>query len=327
MPKIIRFYEPGPAENQKVETFVAAPPAPDEVRIQVQAIGVNQSDLIYRRGHHPMQASLPSCNGAEAAGVIESVGAQVEHFAPGDPVVVVPHMDPPRGTYAEQINIVAARVMPASPFLSAQENAAFWASYLTAYGGLVETAKLQPGDFVVIPAASSSVGLAAIQIAQAIGAQPIALTRDTNKAERLRSMGVKHVLVSTRDDLASALRDCTGGLGARVIFDPVGGNGSQVLASVMAMRGIYVLYGVMAADVTPFPIAEAFENLLTMTVFRLDAINRPDELQRARAFFDKGLAEHLLKPVIDTVFAFDDVVAAHRYIESNRHFGKVVLAL
>jgi len=207
------------------------------------------------------------------------------------------------------------------------ENGAFWASYFTAWGGLVEEGKLAAGDFVVIPAASSSVGLAAIQIARMLGAIPIALTGSESKMEALSAAGATHVLHSSDRDLAAQIMAISAGVGARVVFDPVGGEQTMVLASAMAKRGVYVLYGVMAGGVTPFPVGPAFEKLLAMTIFRLDFVNRPEELPRALAFLEEGLARGVLKPVIDSTFMFEEVVKAHQHMASNRQFGKIVLTL
>ena len=327
MTKAILFYQPGPPEVQRIETVAVADPGDSEVRIKVQAIGLNRSDLNFRQGLHPMAPLSPSCNGAEAVGVIESIGSNVTSFAVGDSVAVVPHMDPQKGTYAEHIVIAAERVMPASQSLSVLENAALWASYMTAYGGLIETAQLSAGDCVIINAASSSVGLAAIQIANSVGAQAIALTRDKDKLAKLLDAGATEVLISSDVNLAVQLKQATGGKGARVVFDPVGGNGTTTLAGGMADRGIYVIYGALSADATLFPVAAAFEKLITMTVFRLDYISHPEELDRAKNFLNTKLAEGLLTPIIDKVFAFEDVVEAHRYMESNQQFGKIVLKI
>lgn len=327
MTKVIQFYTPGGPEVQRIEDMAVSQPGPGEVRIRVTAIGLNRSDLIFRSGHHPMKPPSPSGNGAEASGVVDSVGAGVTGFAPGEAVCVVPHMNPERGTYGELINVAASRVMKASPHLSMEENGAFWASYLTAWGGLIEEGNLAEGDFVVIPAASSSVGLAAIQIAKMLGAVPIAITGSESKIAALTAAGASHVLLSSDNDLAAHIMTITGGVGARVVFDPVGGEQTMVLASAMAKRGIYVLYGVMSGGVTPFPIGPAFEKLLTMTIFRLDFVNRPEELPRALAFLEEGLARGQLKPVIDSTFPFDEVVKAHQHMESNRQFGKIVLTV
>jgi NADPH:quinone reductase-like Zn-dependent oxidoreductase len=325
MSKIVLFDQPGAAEVQRIKDVAVVAPGPHDVQIRVQTIGLNRSDLIYRCGAHPLQPPLPSCNGAEAAGIVTAVGAEVGKFIVGDAVAVMPHMDPERGTYGELINVAAARVMHAAPELSTLENAAFWASYLTAYGGLIQVGKLTRGDFVILPAASSSIGLAAVQIANAIGAHAIALTRDQGKIDRLLSAGARAAFLSGSDNLAEQLRECTHGRGARVVFDPVGGHGTAILADAISRCGTYVIYGAMSGEVTPFPVATAFEKLLTMTVFRLDFINRPQELPEARAFLVALLGKGLLKPTIDKVFAFDEVVAAHLYMESNRQFGKVVL--
>jgi NADPH:quinone reductase-like Zn-dependent oxidoreductase len=325
MSKIVLFDQPGAAEVQRIEDVAVVAPGPHDIQIRVKAIGLNRSDLIYRRGAHPSQPPLPSCNGAEAAGIVTAVGAEVGQFIVGDAVAVVPHMDPERGTYAELINVAAARVMHTARELSMLENAAFWASYLTAYGGLIQVGKLTRDDLVILPAASSSIGLAAVQIANAIGAHPIALTRDRGKIDRLLGAGARAAFLSGSDNLAEQLRECTDGRGARVVFDPVGGPGTAILADAISRCGTYVIYGAMSGEVTPFPVGAAFEKLLTMTVFRLDFVNRPQELFEARAFLVALLGKGLLKPTIDKVFAFDEVVAAHRYMESNRQFGKIVL--
>lgn len=327
MAKVIHFYQPGPPEVQCVEEVVVPDPGPGEVQIQVAAIGLNRSDLIFRSGHHPLKPRTPSGNGAEGAGVVARLGPGVSGFAAGDAVSVVPHMDPTRGTYGELINIPAPMVMASSSYLDTAGNAAFWASYLTAHGGLINIANLGAGDTVLITAASSSVGLAAIQVANMVGATAVAITRGAAKAERLCQAGAAHVLVMERDDVGAAVAEITGGEGARVVFDPVGGPGTAVLAEAMAMRGIYVLYGAMSGEATPFPVAAAFDKLLTMTIYRLDYVNRHEELERDRTFLDEGLASGALRPTIDQVFPFTQVVEAHRHMASNEQFGKIVLAL
>lgn len=325
MTRVVHFYQPGPPEVQRIEDIEVPAPGPGEVRIRVAAIGMNRSDLLFRAGQHPMKPPVPAGNGAEAAGLVDAVGQGVEAFAVGDAVSVVPHMDPSRGTYGELINVAATRVMPSSPHLSPRENGAFWASALTAFGGLVDVGGLAAGDTVVIPAASSSVGVAAIQIARYIGARSVALTRGAHKVERLRQLGADRVLVAGREDYASAVMAVSGGRGARVVFDPVGGAAVPGLAAAMASRGIYVLYGAMSGEITPFPVAEAFDKLLTMGIFRLDYVNRPDELARGRAFLDAALAAGQLKPLIDREFPLARVVDAHHYMAANGQVGKILL--
>ena len=325
MTRVVHFYQPGPPEVQRIEDIEVPAPGAGEVQSRVASIGMNRSDLLFRAGQHPMKPPVPAGNGAEAAGVVEALGPGVEAFAVGDAVSVVPHMNPRGGTYGELINVRATMVMPSSPQLSTRENGAFWASALTAFGGLVDVGGLVAGDTVVIPAASSSVGVAAIQIARFIGALPVALTRRADKAERLRQLGAARVLVEGRDDYTAAVMEVSGGRGARVVFDPVAGAGVPRLAAAMATRGIYVLYGAMSGEMTPFPVAEAFDKLLTMGIFRLDYVNRPDELARGRAFLDAALAAGHLKPLIDREFPLARVVDAHHYMAANDQIGKILL--
>lgn len=327
--KIVQFYSPGNAAVQQIEQAPIPPVGPRDIRIKVAAIGLNRSDITYRSGHHPIKPPSPSCNGAEAVGYVDAIGSEASEwgFTHGQRVAVAPHMNPERGTYAEYICVAAERVLTVPEKLTDLEAAAFWASYMTAYGGLIYQAQLAEGDAVIIPAASSSVGLAAIQIAEAVGAIPIALTRSPAKKERLNAMGLAHVFLADAEDLPEQILHCTGGKGARVVFDPVGGNTTPVLAQAMAANSIYVLFGVLRPEATPFPVMAAFQKQLSMTVYKLDIINQPEVMRAAQTFLQHHLARGALKPLIDRVFDFDEMVAAHEYMESNQQFGKIVIQL
>ncbi len=205
--------------------------------------------------------------------------------------------------------------------------------YLTAYGALVDIAGLTQGDAAVISAASSSVGLAAIQIARHVGAIPIATTRTSAKRAALLAAGAAAVVATDEDDVAAAIKAASGGDGARVVFDPVGGPLVGRLASGMG-RGAHgrpallFQYGGLSGEATPFPTVDAFRTGLSMRTYTLMEINDdPERLARGKAFVLAGLASGALTPRIARTFPLDQIVEAHRFMESNEQIGKIVVTV
>src|SRR5262249_36399905 len=161
-----------------------------------------------------------------------------------------------------------------------------------AYGALIDIAGLTKGDTVVIPAASSSVGLAAIQIANKVGAVPIALTRGRAKRQDLRDAGAAHVIASEEQDLAKEILAITSNKGARVVFDPVGGPTLAKLAQATAKLGIIFIYGALSTEPTPLPLFDVLSRWLTIRGYVLPEITGdPHRLQRGKAFVHDGLAD------------------------------------
>jgi NADPH2:quinone reductase len=261
--------------------------------------------------------------------VVETLGAGVEGFAPGDAVSIVPPLSMAEyPAYGELATYPAHLVVKHPASLSWEAAAAVWMQYVTAYGALIDIAQLGKGDVVVIPAASSSVGLAAIQIANRVGAVPVAVTRTRAKAAKLAEAGAAHVIVSDEEKLPARLRDITGGTGARLVFDPIAGPGAEILAELLAPGGILIEYGLLSGQATPFPLFPALVKGLTMRGYTYaEIVMNPVKLEAAKAFILSGLADGSLKPIIARSFKFEDMVEAHRYLESNEQFGKIVVTL
>lgn len=224
MVRVVRFHRHGGPEVLRIETVDVAPPARGEVQIRVKALGLNRAEALLRRGTYIEPATFPSGLGLEAAGLVEAVGEDVAGFAPGDAVSIVPPLSMVRWpAYAELATFPAQLVVTNPPGLSFETAAAMWMQYLTAYGALVDIAGLGRGDVVAITAASSSVGLAAVQIANRVGAVPVALTRTSTKRQALRDAGAAHVIASDEEDIGARLEDIAGPNGVRVVLDAVGG--------------------------------------------------------------------------------------------------------
>ena len=326
--RIVRLYEVGGPEVLRLETVPREAPRPGEVRLAVRAIGLNNSEAQYRRGEYPMRGTtFPTRLGRECSGLVEAVGDGVRSVRPGDEVSTVPSFDIQRGgVYGEWAIVPAAALVPMPAALSHVEGAAVWQQYLTAYGPLVEHGALGPGDCVLVTAASSSVGRGAMQMAKLLGCEVVAVTRSPAKVEALRAGGADHVIVASEEDLVSRVAAITGGRGFRLALDPVAGPGLAALAQAAGTAASIVEYGQLSREPTPFPLLDVLRKGLAIRGYTLWEITLdPARLARAVDWIGSRLASGALRPVIDRVFALDQIVEAHHYIESGRQNGKIVV--
>jgi NADPH:quinone reductase-like Zn-dependent oxidoreductase len=329
MTRMVRIHQHGGPEVLRIEDVELPPPDPGEVQIRVKALGLNRAEALLRAGTYIETPTLPSGLGLEAAGVIEAVGEGVEDFAPGDRVSVIPPQSMVRWpAYGELATYPAGLIVKHPSSLDWQTATAVWMQYLTAYGALIDIPRLHSGDVVVITAASSSVGLAAIQIANRVGATAIAVTRTSHKKQALLDAGAAHVVASAEEDLAARLNEIAGQQGVRVVFDAIGGPIFEPLTTAMSRGGILVEYGGLSPEPTPFPLSAVLGKMLTLRGYLVHEITGdPVKLEAAKTFILDGLAAGTLRPIIDRSFAFDQIVEAHRYLESNEQFGKIVVTV
>jgi NADPH:quinone reductase-like Zn-dependent oxidoreductase len=329
MAKVVRFHTLGGPEVLQIEDREVGEPGPGEVRIRVEAVGLNRSEAMYRSGRYPVAPELPSLIGYEGVGTIESLGAGVERYSIGERVCVLPMIQQGQyGIWAEQAVVPARILLPAPPSLSAAESASIWMQYMTAFA-LIEVANVGIGDGVIIRAASSSVGIAAIQLANWAGSVSIACTRTSEKAAALRDQGAAHVVANEEEDLVARVMEITAGKGARTAFDPVGGPYVDTLARALAERGILFVYGGLSGEATPYPHWPCAMKGLSMRGWVASEIwNHPHRYKAAQEKILAGLAGGQLKPVVaKTFYGLEQIVAANEYLESNQQVGKVVVTL
>ncbi|MDI2129589.1 zinc-dependent alcohol dehydrogenase family protein [Yinghuangia seranimata] len=330
MTRTVLFRELGGPEVLKVEDADPGTPGPGEVLIRVDAVGVNRAEALFRSGNYiETVRRYPARLGTEAAGVVEALGEGVAGLRVGEPVSTVPSFSPnDYGVYAERAIVPARAVVPRPEGVGPVEGAAVWMPYVTAYGALVEVGGMRPGDTVVLNAASSSVALAAIQVAERVGATPIALTRTEAKKDAILKAGAAEVIVTDTEDVVERVLAATGGRGAEYVFDAVAGPGITDLAKVVADEGTHLVYGGLSGAPTPYPGFELGMPALNIRTYTLhETTRRPERLRRAVAFVNSGLRTGAFRPAVDRTFDLEDVVDAHRHLEGNSQFGKIVLTV
>jgi NADPH:quinone reductase-like Zn-dependent oxidoreductase len=329
MSRIVRFTKTGKPEVLQIIDVDVPAPGPDEVRIRAKALGLNRAESMWRSGEYIEEPILPARLGYEVAGILDAVGSNVSGFAVGDAVGVVPAFSQNQyGMHGELVVAPAFAVVKNPPSLSFEEAASIWMMFVTAYGALVGQAKLSVGETVLIPAASSSAGLGAIQVANMLGAVPVALTRTSAKREQLLQAGAAHVIVTEEQDLTSEVLKITNGEGARVVFDPVGGPTFAKLLAATSVGGTLIIYGALSEEPTVLPLLEMIAKHVTIHANTIwTTSSDPVLLKAATTFILEGLEKGALKPVIDKVFAFDEIIEAHRYMESNQQVGKIVVTV
>jgi NADPH:quinone reductase-like Zn-dependent oxidoreductase len=327
VPKVVRFHQIGGPENLKFEDLPSREPASGEVKLRVEAVGLNRAESLFYRGQYLEKPEPPSRLGYEAAGVVQSVGPDVDKNWIGKYVGTIPGYSQNKyGVLAEEAIVPASSLAEVPKNFSAVETAAAWMQYTTAWGALVHFGKLTRSDYVVIPAASSSVGLAAIQIVKDAGAIAIATTRTSKKRDELLSLGADHVITTEDENLVQRVNEITAGKGARLIFDPVAGLFVEKLAQAAAHQGIIFEYGALSLSPTPFPFFLALRKGLTFRGYTLHEISEdPQALAAAKKYIYDRLADKRFVPKIAKTFPFAQAVEAYKYLESNAQIGKIVI--
>ncbi|HEX4133852.1 MAG TPA: zinc-dependent alcohol dehydrogenase family protein [Bryobacteraceae bacterium] len=329
MPRTIRFHKLGGPENLVLEDVPSRPLEDTEVRLRVEAVGLNRAESLFYRGLYFEQPVLPSRIGYEAAGTVISVAPEVDPSWIGKKVATIPGFSQSaNGVLGEEAVVPASSLAQYPANLSSVEAAAIWMQYLTAYGALILYGKVTRGDFVIITAASSSVGLAAIQLVKGEGATAIATTRTSKKRDDLLVLGADYVIATEEEDLPKRVAEITGGKGARIIFDPVAGPYLETLAAAAAIGGTIFEYGGLSMLPTPFPLMHALPKGLSIRGYSLTELRGdPAVLKTATRYIYDRLADGRLKPKIAKTFPLAESAAAYQYLESNEQIGKVVITV
>jgi NADPH:quinone reductase-like Zn-dependent oxidoreductase len=330
---VIRFYEEGGPLN--LETIPTEQPDAGEARIRVKAIGLNRVEELFQAGGYFIKPVLPSKLGIEASGIVEAVGSGVDALWIGKRVALIPSLDMTKYGVAGETAIIPADLLIEMPEnVSFEEAAAVWLAYLTAYGAVVPNEVVKPGDFVLVNAASSSVGLALIQVIRAVGAHSISISRTAAKRQALLDLGADHVIAMDSDDLVAEVKAITGGVGVCLAFDPVAGRGIMKLAEATADNGTVMIGGYLGTDMfgyadghpTPFPFIEAVARNLNIRGYSTRGMMAdPDAMAKAKRFIGERLASGEFTAKIDRTFPLGQIEAAYAHIRARSLLGKIVV--
>ncbi|MFD9550193.1 quinone oxidoreductase family protein [Nocardia salmonicida] len=323
MAHAIRFAETGGPDVMRWESTEVGAPGPGEVRIRHAAVGLNFADTYFRTGLYP--AALPAGLGVEGAGVIEAVGPGVD-FAAGDRVT---YTGSPLGAYSTE------RIMPAEHLIALPDGIAFDTAAATTMRGLTTAYllrrihPLRAGDTVLLHAAAGGVGQLFTQWAKLLGVSVIGTVSSEEKAAVARANGCDHVVIYTREDVATRVRDITDGAGVPVVYDSIGKTTYQSSLDSLARRGLLVCFGTASGPVPPIEAMQlAVKGSLFVTRPALaDYIADPAERAELAGELHDHLTAGRLRVEINQRYELADAVRAHRDLEAGRSVGASVFAI
>lgn len=322
MTRAIRIEKTGGPEVLSFGEVTLKAPGDGEVRVRNTAIGVNFIDVYHRTGLYKIP--LPSGLGLEAAGVVEAVGANVSRFKAGDRVA---YASGPLGAYSEAHNIVATRAVKIPDGVDDAVAAALLLKGLTAHYLLRRTHRVSAGETILFHAAAGGVGQIAVQWARHLGATVIGTVGNDNKVELVKSLGCHHVIVSSRENIASRVREITGGKGVPVAYDSVGRDTFMATLDSLSPLGLFVSFGNASGPVPAFEpgLLSAKGSLFFTRPTLANYVSTPQELDTAAGELFDLVARGVIRKAEPKRFPLSQAADAHRALESRQTTGSLVL--
>ena len=317
----------GPEVLEVREVEPPRSPAADRVRVRVRAAALNRADVLQRLGHYPAPAGYPqNIPGLEFAGEVDEVGPEAGLWKRGQRVFGIIG----GGAQAEYVVVPENHLAEIPANLDWAEAAAVPEVFITAHDALFTRANLQTGETMLVHAAGSGVGTAAIQLARAAGAQAYGTSRTAEKLDRARGYGLRNSVVVNDgpEDFAVAVHEWTSGDGVNVVIDLVGAAYLEANLSALAQKGRMVLVGTTAGSRATLDFATVMRKRLTIIGTMLRARSNEEKATATRLFAEHVvplLADGIVQPVVDRVYKLEEVREAHLRMESNESFGKIVL--
>lgn len=323
---ITRFGDPDVLEVREVERPV---PKERQVLVRVRATALNRADVLQRMGRYPAPSDVArDIPGIEFTGEVAALGSGTAQWSVGDSVMGLVG----GGAHAEFLVAHEETLLRKPAGLSWTDAAAIPEAFITAHDAMVVQAALRAGEAVLIHAVGSGVGLAATQVARAWGALPYGSSRTSDKLERARSWGLENGIFvgSELETLVTASREWTGGRGVDVVMDLVGGAYVPASIDALALKGRLMLVGTIAGPRATLELHRVLGKRLTIRGTVLRARPLEEKIAVTKAFNSEvmpRLRRGELRPNVDTIFSLTDIREAHRRMESNASFGKVVVEI
>lgn len=323
--KAIVITRPGAAEVLEIHEKPKPEPGVGQIRVRVRASALNRADILQRQGSYPVPAGAPAdISGMEYAGEVDAVGPSATLWKIGDRVMGIIG----GGGHAEYVRIQEREAMPIPRSISWEEAAAIPEVFITAYDALFDRIGLRVGETLLIHAVGSGVGTAALQLARAAGARVIGTARSVSKLEQAKKLGLDVGIDSSRGDWAAQVEAAIGAERVHAVLDLVGGNYLDGNLRVLGSRGRIVVVGLTAGAVAQLNMGLLLRKRLTIVGTVLRARPLEEKIELARDFSERVVPlfeAGRIKPVVDRIFSFAEVGAAHELMESNETFGKIVL--
>jgi len=323
--KAVIITRPGGPEVLEIQQRPKPEPGLGQIRVRVQASALNRADLLQRMGNYPVPPGYPpDIAGMEYVGEVDALGEASMLWRVGDRVMGIIG----GAGHAEYLCVHEREAMPAPRTIATEEAAAIPEAFLTAYDALFKRLHLRMGETVLIHAIGSGVGTAALQVAKVAGARVIGTARSPDKLSRAKQLGLDTGIDSSRGDWANEIETAVGEQRVNAIVDLVGGNYLDGNLRVLALKGRIVLVGMTAGALAQFNMGTLLRKRLTIVGTMLRSRQLEEKIALAREFAERGVPlfeSGALTPVVDRVFSFDQIHEAHKLMESNATFGKIVL--
>ena len=320
--KAIRINDTGGPEAMHLEEIETPVPGEGEVLIKVAAAGVNYADLAQRQGAYLTRTRTPMTLGVEVAGTVAALGPGVSTPAEGSRAVAFAN-----GGYAEYAVAQATSVIPIPPNLDFTRAAAFPVQGLTAYQLLRESARIQPGESVLVHAAAGGVGTLAVQLAKLMGAGIVVGTAsNSSKLDLVRKLGADATINYTDNSWVEQVKNATGGQGSDIILEMVGGEIAEKSLQCLAPFGRMVIYGAASGKIAQFSgIQLMYKNQAIIGYWLTSQLRRADRIAMAAMELMQFLASGKLQIIVGQTFPLAEAAQAHQAIADRRTMGKVVL--
>jgi NADPH:quinone reductase len=327
IPKLMRIIEapiPGGPEALKIGEAASPAPGAGEVLIRVAAIGINRADTQQRRGVYPSPPGAPAWPGLEVAGVVAAVGSGVEEFPVDAPVCALLA----GGGYAEYCVAPIAQTLPIPGQLTLVEAASLPEAYFTVWSNVYGFGRLAPGETLLVHGGSSGIGVAAIQLARALGHTVYATAGSVDKCHFCESMGAARGINYRDEDFVAVLKELTAGRGVDVILDMVGGSYLERDVQALASDGRIVVIATQGGTAATLDLRQVMAKRahISGSMLRPRPVSFKNQIKAqllSRVW--PLLADGTIRAVVDRVFRFDEAPAAHAYMERSAHMGKLIL--
>ncbi len=322
--RVVTTTGPGAADVMHITTGPLPTMGENDVLIKVDYAGVNRPDVLQRSGNYAPPPTASPIMGLEVSGSIAAIGANVTQWKVGDAICALT----PGGGYAEYCAAPAAHCLPIPAGLSMLEAAGVPENFFTVWVNVFDTCKLKASEKILIHGGSSGIGLTAIQLAKAFGAEVFTTVGNEEKAEFCKNIGANHVFNYKTQDWAAEVATVTQKKGVNVILDMVGGSYIEKNLRVLALEGRYCFIAFLEGGQATIDFRPLMMKRQTITGSTLRA--RPDHQKAAISVSLKEqvwplLAAGKVKPVIHQTFALEEIVDAHQLMESSAHIGKIML--